>query len=392
MKLVYATDCTFFETSTDVMTQGQHISEYWQPYLEVFDSILVIGRTGPVVQKARLQPLESAQCSRVTFVLVPSVLTMGLNVFSRHRVSKRVEEVVSTGDVVIARLHSENGLLAIRSAKKRNKKWAVEVASCAWDCLRYHGKWIAKIYAPLMFWRCRSAINQAPLVIYVTDRFLQKRYPNSGRNVFAVSDVSLRPHIGRTIEKRLEKISTKKKVIVLGLIGSLKVRYKGIDTVFKALKSWPKSSMRLEFRILGYDGADYWKKKAQEYGISKIVVFTAPLPAGRAVDSWLDEVDIYLQPSKAEGLPRALIEAMARGCPAIGSDCGGINELLDQEYLISLDGALELRELLEKVVENPEWQSDAAVRNWEKSQKFEREHLYKQKTIALEQIGNCNPW
>jgi len=44
-----------------------------------------------------------------------------------------------------------------------------------------------------------------------------------------------------------------------------------------------------------------------------------------------DELDLYVQPSRSEGLPRALMEAMSRGCPAVGSSTGGIPELLDQE-------------------------------------------------------------
>lgn len=50
---------------------------------------------------------------------------------------------------------------------------------------------------------------------------------------------------------------------------------------------------------------------------------------------WLDQLDLYIQPSFTEGLPRALIEAMSRGLPALASDVGGIPELLDAEYMFS---------------------------------------------------------
>ena len=48
---------------------------------------------------------------------------------------------------------------------------------------------------------------------------------------------------------------------------------------------------------------------------------------------FLDKLDIYLHPSLTEGLPRALIEAMSRGCPALASSAGGIPELLNDKYL-----------------------------------------------------------
>ncbi|MGR5879862.1 glycosyltransferase [Bacillus pacificus] len=42
-----------------------------------------------------------------------------------------------------------------------------------------------------------------------------------------------------------------------------------------------------------------------------------------------------LQPSRQEGLPRALIEAMSRGLPALGARTAGIPELLESEFIFS---------------------------------------------------------
>lgn len=53
----------------------------------------------------------------------------------------------------------------------------------------------------------------------------------------------------------------------------------------------------------------------------------------------LDTCDIYVQPSLQEGLPRALIEAMSRGCPCIGARTAGIPELLPEECLTSRGSA-----------------------------------------------------
>lgn len=45
-------------------------------------------------------------------------------------------------------------------------------------------------------------------------------------------------------------------------------------------------------------------------------------------------MDICIHPSKQEGLPRALIEAMSRALPAIGTKVAGIPELLSQQSLV----------------------------------------------------------
>ena len=49
---------------------------------------------------------------------------------------------------------------------------------------------------------------------------------------------------------------------------------------------------------------------------------------GHGVTEQLDAADVFVLPSRQEGLPRAMIEAMARSLPCVGSDVGGISELI----------------------------------------------------------------
>lgn len=54
----------------------------------------------------------------------------------------------------------------------------------------------------------------------------------------------------------------------------------------------------------------------------------------REVFEKLDVADIYIQPSLQEGLPRAVVEAMSRGCPVIGARTGGIPELINEKFIV----------------------------------------------------------
>jgi glycosyltransferase involved in cell wall biosynthesis len=74
-----------------------------------------------------------------------------------------------------------------------------------------------------------------------------------------------------------------------------------------------------------------------------------------AVIAHLDSADVFVLPSRTEGLPRALVEAMARALPAVATDVGGNAELLDPEFIIPVDDAAALADRLRRL-----W-SDAAL-------------------------------
>lgn len=58
------------------------------------------------------------------------------------------------------------------------------------------------------------------------------------------------------------------------------------------------------------------------------ILITGQLSTPEAVNAHLQACDVYLQPSLWDGMPNALLEAMAAGCGSISSDAGGIPEIV----------------------------------------------------------------
>ena len=113
------------------------------------------------------------------------------------------------------------------------------------------------------------------------------------------------------------------------------------------------------------------KGLGQELGIAGRTVFAGQVPAGRDVYRFLDGLDLYVQPSRTEGLPRALIEAMARGCPAIASAVGGIPELLPEEHMVPPDDAPALAEKILQCLTAPGLLPEMSRENRQKASAYD---------------------
>jgi glycosyltransferase involved in cell wall biosynthesis len=111
---------------------------------------------------------------------------------------------------------------------------------------------------------------------------------------------------------------------------------------------------------------------AGDLGIDDRVIFYGGLPRSQ-VFNLLEDIDLYVQPSLTEGLPRALIEAMGHGCPAVASRVGGIPELIEDEFLFDPKSPRELADIIGFLISDPTVLCEQSDRNFQKAQRYHRE-------------------
>ncbi|MGI6537806.1 MAG: glycosyltransferase family 4 protein [Caldicoprobacterales bacterium] len=128
--------------------------------------------------------------------------------------------------------------------------------------------------------------------------------------------------------------------------------------------------MEFEFHILGDGDIEPWAADVGKLGIKDKVKFCGVLPGGEPVLKWLDQMDIYIQPSFQEGLPRAVIEAMSRGCPVIASSAGGIPELIDGSCIHRPGDYNALAEKIERVICDKELSMSLTKENLETAKQY----------------------
>ena len=373
-RLLFVHDHRFYRDGTGtVHTSGSLPSEIWDRYLEHASSVRVIGRDGglmpPDANYAR------ADHNGVTFDLIAGASYSELILGSKH-VRERIRSAVEACDVAVVRLPSELGFIAAAECRKGRKPYAVEMVGCAWDAMRNHGSWSAWFYAPLFLYRTRRALRRAPFALYVTSEWLQQRYPTSGK-AFAASDVAIAPMSEQEKQARQARLRriTEGEPPVLGTVASLRIRSKGIQTALAALERLRSEGLELRYRVLGGGNAAPWMELAKRHGVADLVSFDGVRPAGEGVRRWLDDIDIHLQPSFQEGLPRATVEAMSRGAACIGSTCGGIPELLPVERLHEPGDVAGLAARIRALATDADRIAEATAQDLETARKFEPERL-----------------
>ncbi|MGB9801035.1 MAG: glycosyltransferase family 4 protein [Thermanaerothrix sp.] len=72
------------------------------------------------------------------------------------------------------------------------------------------------------------------------------------------------------------------------------------------------------------------ESRVKELGLRDKVIFTGQL-SRQEVAYWMREAEIFVLPSRSEGLGVVFLEALASGTPCIGTDVGGIPDILTPE-------------------------------------------------------------
>lgn len=377
MKVLFVHDHVFV-TKEGKVYANSFSYQILKRYVDVFSEVTVLARHHEVDDDQIDLPLASGE--GISFVFFESISSVSSFFGLRQQQEKRIEKIVESHDGVIVRLPSELGLMTAKVAERMQKKYLVEMVGCAWDALWNLGGWKAKIYAPFLYAKVKHAINEANYVTYVTEKFLQKRYPPSKKaRTIGVSDVQLPESDANTLMRRIEKINMMGTKRVYGTIGNLHVGYKGIGVAIKMLAEVKHVSNDFEYHILGAGDPTEYRAMAERLGIGDKIFFYGVLSEGRAVYDWLDTLDVYLQPSFQEGLPRALVEAMSRGCPAIGSSAGGIPELLDEKMIFDHKTPGQFSNMIESLTSNKALMIDMAKKNFNKARDYQKSSLDKKR-------------
>ena len=347
MNLFFVTEARFVKTEDgQIYSSGSFTYALWKRYLAVFSSVTVV---------ARVRNVGNAVCDKnlisngngVSFLCLPDISGVGGFLKRKKEIVNRMRGRFEKNNAYILRVPGMIGVMAAQVLKNKRLPFAVEVVGDPWDVyapnspIRNKWRMFLRVFGCLSL---KRLVYSSKAAIYVTKQYLQHRYPiSSGAYSTYASNVILKDSYIVDVPE-MNDFSHKLSIISIGMLAQM---YKCPDTVLEAIKILREKGIDCELVWLG-DGKykEEMEHYAEKLGIAGHVRFEGLVPAGKEVINYILKSDIFVLVSQTEGLPRALIEAMACGKFCVATNVGGIPELLDSRWLIKPRNANALADMI----------------------------------------------
>lgn len=328
MKLLFVHDHPFYIDKESVYSGGGLPKAIWNNYLINFDEVLVYGRHSSNSKDRKV--LSSTD--NVLFCLTDNYTSSFDLIKKKKNIEDELELLISKVDVVLTRLPSVLGFIAGNCALKKNKPLWVEQVGNAFEALSSEGSLLGKVVAPFFHYLNKRFVHKANFISYVTEYKLQKDYPTNFEavkvalsdviidNIFAFQDINIERFFGD--------------IFRIGLIGGFDAKYKGQDVLLKAIALLDEQVKKnVKICLVGKGDYSWVIHVAESLKLKNNIEYIGSLESGNQINEFLAKLTLYVQPSITEGMPRATIEAMAMGCPVIGSNVGGIPDIVSERFV-----------------------------------------------------------
>lgn len=200
---------------------------------------------------------------------------------------------------------------------------------------------LAKIQAK--FSQANSFVSQYCMELYGSQK------PSFVFSSFKASEID--------VNKENYNISNKFKIVCLGRLEG----EKGHALLLNAI-SQNENKNSIEIQLIG-DGSQTENLKKISKDNELNCIFLGAITDRQYIFNTMANADIFIIPSLTEGMPRALLEAMAIGLPCIGANVGGIPEAIEESYLYHPHDLDALNQLIHKFYDSNQLREQVGLRN-----------------------------
>lgn len=352
---------------------------FLQRYLTVFDEVKFIGKVKyEEVVGPNYRVLSGSNVEIVELPWYQGIKQMILNFPKILRVYK---EQGKECDCYIFRVAQIESFFMYIFGRNRKLPYALEVVNdpATFVDMPKPLKWFSVFMLKHM---AKGAIGAS----YVTSRFLQKKYPLKKKNSFQSYYSSISLDVGQIATTPIEYNGSDVFKIV-HVSNAINTDVKGHYALLKMAKSLINKGVNIEVNCIG-DGlkvAEY-RDYVEKNKMSDKVHFLGRITNKDDLLSVLRKSNLMVLPTKMEGLPRTIIEAMAVGLPCISTPIAGIPELLDEKYLFDPEDFLGFSSEVQRLMKDPKELLEMSLDNINKAKSFTNEVLSKRRTAFYGQL------
>lgn len=387
MNLYFFTESRFDRVNNEIWTSQGFSIALWQRYLSRFDHVYVVARVQNVPQHSG-DNLFKLEDKRVSVIDLPYYIGLVPYLKAKNNIKKIIKSFIHPGDAYICRVPGNIGTIAAKCLKEKGIPYGLEVVGDPWESLSPQAfeSPFARILQVVGKHQLQQTTYNAVAALYVTNHILQSKYPvKEGVFTTGASNVILRDDCYSTEPHKVELCEVKKQIRMLA-VGTLAQLYKAPDVILKAVAIIKNKGFNTHLTWFG-DGQyrHQMNKMAEELGLKDNVSFVGAVTQD-VIRKEFEQTDLFVHASRAEGLPRAVIEAMAYGLPCIGSSVAGIPELLSAEAIIKPNDVNGLAEKMLHFITDKQFAQNEANKNWNESKKYHNDILTKRRLSFFDEL------
>lgn len=387
--LVAADNHYYRDTEGAVFVESVFNYDFYKRYLSVFDKVYAVGRVTQVASAPAGK--KRADGPGVEFLdLEPG---RGLKGFLQTGMANKrlIRDYLEKADCIIARVPGVVANMVVDECNRANKQYSVEVVVDPWEYFApdvrggivnwvVRRKWTSDL---------KKTCMKARGVSYVTEHYLQERYPCSAmKNIpgyFTEHYSSVDLPDDSFSKERIYK--HKDSIVVAHAANNFDGNSKGHYTLFDAIRDAVSRGGDVRAICIG-DGPSMgeYRQYVDKIGITDRVEFTGKLADGSQVRRCMAKADAFVFPTRAEGLPRVLLEAMAEGMPCLSTPVCGIPEVLPEDCLFDPGDARGFATGILQMLDDPALMTQRSSDNLRTAKQYSASILNARRKAFYEQV------
>ncbi len=369
-KLLISCDDYIFSHGGKYYYKNREWYNFYHRYLRVFEEIRIVNR---VVEEDKLKE-ERVLIEEPNVEVYPVPIFHGPSEYATKyfSVGRALKYAVKGCDAAILRLPSTIAQRVAKNVKRMGLPYACEVVFNAKDGHDSSSNIVERLLWFVIDRRMKKTCLSADGVSCVTEFQLQKRYFSKKPGHFESHYSSLElPAAFYTSERSFPE---HKPMTIAHVSNQVKLYgRKGESVVLKAISLLKQQGIVVKIQFAGDD----WDNSsraiydfAKAIGIREQVCCVGYLNRDQ-IEHFLENADLFVLPTRAEGLPRVVIEAMAKGLPVITTSVSGNPELVSEHFLVDYNDEMAISERIKELITNGHLYESVSRENFEKSKKYE---------------------